>query len=71
MNKYDYFLVAGMALWLIESACFGWNRVAQSTTELIFDRISMIMIGYGAISNFLSQFRSVVNVNIKNKFDED
>lgn len=64
MNKYDFIFLSGIALWILETWVFGWNRVAQSVPEMMLDRISMVLIGYGAISTFITQLRSPVVVNV-------
>lgn len=65
MNKYDYFFIAGCALWLIETAFFGWNSVAKSVPEEMFNSISFILILYGAIGSLVRSNAPKIIINSK------
>jgi len=48
-NTYNLVLWAGVVLWLLETAYFGWNMTAQSGAERVLDIIVTAMIFYGAV----------------------
>ncbi|QYK61814.1 hypothetical protein [Paenibacillus sp. S25] len=40
-------LVIGFFLNIIETAYFGWNATPQSKAEIVWDYITMFIMGYG------------------------
>jgi hypothetical protein len=65
MNKYDYFFIAGLSLWLLETAFFGWNRATQSVPEDMLNQISLIFMAIGAIGSIVRSAAAKVTINIK------
>lgn len=63
MNKYDYFVIGGLALWLIETMAFGWNEEALTVPEKMFDTISLGLALYGGIGGIASAVKTTVIVN--------
>ena len=53
MTKYDYALWAGLALWLAETAYFGWNMQAGSVQEEVLNTISLILMVYGVVGSWI------------------
>ena len=51
MNKYNKYFYAGFALWLLETAYFGFNATAQSGAERVFDMVSAAFMAFGMIGS--------------------
>lgn len=66
MNKYDYFFIAGLALWLIETWMFGWNAEPSGIPEKMFDAVSLFLVGYGGLCGLVSSINTNLNITIKN-----
>lgn len=58
MNKYVWLVIAGAALWIAETAAFGFNDKAASGLESALDLIASTMIFWGIGGDILQ------NVNI-------
>jgi len=65
MNKYDYFFIAGITLWLVETAFFGWNATSQSGVESMLNEISVILMALGALGSIVHSAAAKVTINIK------
>lgn len=52
-RKYFLILVAGVLLWFIETAAFGFNAKAESGLEAFLDLLAGGMIFYGLIGDLL------------------
>lgn len=66
MSKFDCFLIAGLVLWLIETAYFGWNDTPHSVAEQMFDLISSILIAYGVLGGLATALKTNVVINAEN-----
>ncbi|WP_043890725.1 hypothetical protein [Paenibacillus sp. Aloe-11] len=54
-------LVAGFLINIIETAYFGWNATPQSKAEIIWDYITMFIMGWGiylVTDAFIKHFRN-------------
>ena len=71
MNKYDYFFTAGLILWLLETAYFGWNEEAESVAEEMLNAISLALVGFGAIGSIVKAAKSDVRININPQTESD
>ena len=47
--SYDHIFWAGLILWLLETAYFGWNETAQSGAERVLDIVSAGLVLYGVV----------------------
>lgn len=56
MKKHFYaiMVLAGLVLWVSETAYFGFNKHAASPAESMLDTISWFLIVWGSIGNVLS-----------------
>ena len=54
MNKYITLVLLGFALWLLETAYFGWNMKPKSAVEAILDSVSVMLIAWGIIGDVLN-----------------
>lgn len=66
-QKYLIITIIGIALWLIETAYFGWNSKAQSTPEKMFDAIGWLLIIWGFIGDITTNLNITKNTNITTK----
>ena len=57
-------VIGGLALWIIETAYFGWNPKSINNVERSLDCLSMIIIGIGMILSWTNQPK-ITNINIK------
>lgn len=62
LNKYDYFLLAGLALWLAETWAFGWNETAQSVPEKMLDAVSLFLVLYGFIGGVAAAVKTEIHL---------
>jgi len=65
MNKikfYKVLAIAGVILWVSETAYFGWNKTAQSSMENMLDVISHIMIFWGIVGD-ITQNLTIQKIN--------
>ncbi len=61
LNRFDISFWLGLVIWLVETACFGWNVHAQSSLETFFDTLSGGLILYGVAGNIvISAVREVL-----------
>lgn len=63
INKYDWFVLAGLTLWVIETWFFGWNEEAGSVQESMADGVAMVLVVYGAICGMASSMKSEIHIN--------
>lgn len=63
MNKYDWFVVVGLLIWLGETAFFGFNTTAQSGAEKMFDTFSQVLILYGVLCGIATGIKTQVVIN--------
>jgi hypothetical protein len=54
MNRFTILVFAGLALWIVETAMFGFNDKPGSGQEKMLDQLSMILIWWGIIGDILS-----------------
>lgn len=54
MNKYTKILLLGLAVWLAETAYFGFNRMPENGIEGTLDLLSGILIGWGLLGDILT-----------------
>jgi hypothetical protein len=60
--KFSHFLIlAGLTLWIAETAYFGFNIFSSSDAEKLLDNFSLALIVVGLIANAV---RINVNINI-------
>jgi len=57
-------IIGGLALWIIETAYFGWNLKAINNVERSLDCFSMIVIGIGMFLSWANQPK-INNITIK------
>jgi len=63
INKYPIIVVIALALWLGESAYFGWNKTAQSPVESFLDLLSGILLFWGIVGDLLRNVRITKTYN--------
>lgn len=63
INKYPVIVVIALALWIGESAYFGWNRTAQSPAESFLDLLSGILLFWGIVGDLLRNVRITKTYN--------
>jgi hypothetical protein len=64
MNKFDYYFLAGIALWFAETAYFGWNQHAQSPMEHMLDTVCLAFVFYGVIGGVVASIKPTTNIRI-------
>lgn len=64
MNKFDYFFVAGISFWALETWLFGFNDVATSSAERLCDTISLCLVLYGAFGGIGSSIKTEVVLKV-------
>lgn len=52
----------GLAMWLLETAFFGWHATSHSTVESFFNQLSLVLILYGIVGSWLKSFKTVINI---------
>lgn len=71
MNKHTAIALIGIALWLAESAYFGWNEKPSGTPEKYLDLLSGVLIVWGIVGDvlrgvtFVKRNTTVNNINTK------
>jgi hypothetical protein len=70
MNKYKGTILIGIgwALWIIETAYFGWNNTPQSGAEKILDTMSWFFILYGLFLELAFAFKSQTTIKADNVY---
>ncbi len=58
MDKFDYMLLGGLALWLMETACFGWNLYSSGVPESMFNTISLCLMFYGFFGGLIAAYKN-------------
>lgn len=58
MNKFDYIFFGGLAVWLVETACFGWNHDSSGVPESMFNTISLIIGFYGFFGGLIDAYKN-------------
>jgi len=53
---YDYFVLAGFAIFIAENIYFGWNKTPQSAAETFFDIVSSVLMVYGVLGGIAVGF---------------
>lgn len=56
-NKYFALFVIGFLIWVSETIIFGFNAEPQSGIEGFLDTASLILMGFGAIGDLLTNLR--------------
>lgn len=56
-RKHLIIIGIGIAIWLIETAAFGWNKTPHSYAEARWDGIGVIVILWGIIGDVLTGVR--------------
>jgi len=62
MNFNRFLIIFGFAVWLIETAYFGFNLYAVSNAEKFWDQFAFILIIIGLILEII-----IINININKK----
>ena len=63
LNKFDYIFFAGLILWILETAAFGFNDEPINDFEHLTDIISILLVVYGSIGSLFSALKTVVNIH--------
>lgn len=70
-NKYPWLVLAGLAIWLIETWLFGWNDRPESGAEKFWDVFSMVLIIWGLVGDVLRNVDVHKNVTENNTYNPD
>ncbi len=68
-RKHAILIGLGLAIWLIETAFFGWNWTAHSSAERFWDTVSGVLLFWGIVGDILSGLNITFAKNIAENHD--
>ena len=63
MNKYDWFVIVSLIVWVAETAFFGFHAVAITPLEHLLDQVCLILTIYGGLGGVATAIKTQVFIN--------